>query len=166
VTVAIAHLAARQEIRNMAERSDLQKPSEPFREAGLSLRMPRSARRMIAGHEQLETFSALVRSAVEQGSLQNARLSFMRLNDALEAHFAVEDEHFFPAMRGLKPSLAPELAQLVREHADFRVAMDELRDLLARGSAEAFVLRFEEFCDALSDHEVGEERIIRRAIAE
>ncbi len=148
----------------MAERSDPRRPSDPASEPGLTLQISRRARRVIAGHEQLGTFSELVRNWVEQGSLQNARLSFMRLCDALHAHLNVEDQQFFPAIRGLKPSLAPELAQLVREHADFRVAMDELRDLLARGSAEAFVLRFEEFCDALSDHEVREERIIERAI--
>jgi hypothetical protein len=150
----------------VAERSDPQRPSDPALEPGLALQITRRARRVIAGHDQLGTFSELVRSGVEQRSLQNARLSFMRLCDALEAHLNVEDQQFFPAMRGLKPSLAPELAYLIREHVDFRIAMDELRDLLARGSAEAFALDFEKFIDALEDHEVREERIIRRAIPE
>ncbi len=150
----------------MAERSDSRRPSDPASEPGLTLQISRRARRVIAGHEQLLTFCELVRDWVEQGSLQNARLSFMRLCDALEAHFTVEDQHFFPAMRGLKPVLAPELVYLIREHSDLRIAMDELRDLLARGSAEAFASDFKEFCDALADHEVREERIIEGAIPE
>ena len=72
----------------MAERSDPRRPTEP----GLTLHISRRARRVLAGHEQLLTFCELVRDWVEQGSLQNARLSFMRLCDALEAHFTVEDQ--------------------------------------------------------------------------
>ena len=150
----------------MTDRSPPRSPldPDPFQEPGLARQIPRRARRVIAGHQQLETFSEFVRSAVEAGSLHNARLSFMRLCDALDAHITVEDQHFFPAMRGLRPELAPDLGQLIREHAEFRITMDALRDLLAQGSAEAFATQFEEFCDTVADHELREERIIGRAI--
>jgi hypothetical protein len=147
----------------MTDRYEPGPPSNPLAEPGLARQIPRRARRVIAGHEQLQTFSELVRSAVEQGSLHNARLSFTRLCDALDAHITVEDHHFFPAMRGLKPEIAAELAQLIREHAAFRLTMEALHDLLAQGSAEAFAMDFEVFCDELADHEFREEQLIKRA---
>ena len=152
------------ETRTMTDRTTPSRHSAPFSEPGLARQIPRRARRVIAGHEQLETFCELVRSALDEGSLHGARLSFTRLCDALDAHIPVEDQHFFPAMRGLKPALGPELAQLIREHADFRITMESLHDLLAQGSAEAFATKFEEFCDEIADHEVREERIIEDAV--
>jgi hypothetical protein len=149
----------------MGHELETRKMPSTLTEPGLGMRIPRQARRMVSGHEQLETFADLVREAVADGSLQNARLSFMRLGDALDAHLTLEDQHFFPALRGLKPELAHDLTQLICEHAEFRIALDELRALLAKGSAEAFALDFETFCGQLADHEAREERLIRGAVS-
>ena len=153
----------------MAERRDPRSPgARPddaglLSEPGLLLRMSSDTRRMFGQHRQLEDFSGLVASALAGGSLRSARLAFTRFRDALEAHITVEDQMFFPAVRGLRPGLDAHLAQLVREHARFREHLDELHELLAKGSAEAFGKSFGDFREDFAQHEAREEQIISAA---
>ena len=128
---------------------------------GLDVRIAQETRRIFGQHEQLRSFFELVRDGLARESLQSTRLAFTRFRDALEAHIAVEDSSWFPALRGLRPHLAPRLAQLVLDHARFRDELEELFELLARGSAEEFSVRFARFCDDFADHESREEALAR-----
>jgi hemerythrin-like domain-containing protein len=128
-------------------------------EPGLDLRISSETRRMLGQHSQLHTFFDLVREGLERGSLQAVRLAFTRFRDAIEAHMDVEDNAYFPALRGLRPHLAPQLAQLVLDHARSREEIEEMYELLARGSAEEFRDRFSAFCDAFASHEAREEAL-------
>ena len=130
-------------------------------EPGLNLRVATETRRVLGPHAQLNTFFRMVDEALTRGSLQGARISFMRFRDAYEAHMDVEESSFFPALRGLKPHLAPDLSELVLDHARHRELLDELHELLARGSAEPFSQSFTRFCDELARHEAREEALIR-----
>ena len=147
----------------MAERSDSRNsPGSPM-DPGLTLRFPSVARRIVSQHEQLDTFSALVRSSVERGSLRRARRAFTSFRDALDAHVTMEDQTFFPAIHGLNPALGPDLEPLVGDHADFRLRMDDLHEQLARGSVEEFSRAFDDFCIDFSRHEAREEKIVAHA---
>lgn len=126
---------------------------------GLALRVASETRRVFGQHARLENFFDMVAEALQRGSLQTARIAFTRFRDALEAHIDVEDKSFFPALRGLRPHLAPQLAQLVMDHARYRECLEELHDLLARGSAEEFSRTFTEFCDEFAVHESREESL-------
>ena len=132
-------------------------------DSGLKLRFPSIARRIVSQHEQLDMFAAMVSSSVEGGSLRSARRAFTSFAAALESHISLEDQTFFPALRGLSPSLGPSLAQLIAEHAGFRQRLDDLHELLARGSAEEFRRGFDGFCSDFAQHEVREERIVAGA---
>ncbi len=153
----------------MAERRDPRSPgARPdhaglLSEPGLVFRVSSGARRIFGQHRQLEDFSGMVASALARGSLRSTRLAFTRFRDALEAHITVEDQMFFPAVRGLRPGLDAHLAQLVLEHASFREHLDELHELLAKGSAEAFGESFVAFCADFAQHEAREEQIIAAA---
>jgi hypothetical protein len=129
---------------------------------GLSLRVASETKRILGQHAQLDAFFQMVDEALARGSMQAARIAFMRFRDAYESHVDVEEHSFFPTLRGLKPHLAPHLAQLVLEHARHREHLDELHELLARGSAEPFSSSFTRFCDELARHEAREEALIRR----
>jgi hypothetical protein len=131
-------------------------------DAGLELRLQSVLRRIQSQHEQLRIFAEVVASSVLAGSLRRARLGFMSFSDALDAHVTMEDRTVFPAVRGLVPELAPDLTQLVADHARFRDCLDALHDLLARGSAEDFSSDFASFRDEFAAHEAREERILRR----
>ena len=128
-------------------------------EPGLDLRIANETRRMFGQHAQLRAFFDLVREGLERNSLQATRLAFTRFRDAIEAHMDVEDNSYFPALRGLRPHLAPQLAQLVLDHASNREHLEELHELLARGSAEEFLRLFARFCDAFAVHEAREEAL-------
>jgi len=130
-------------------------------EPGLNLRVASETRRVLGQHAQLNSFFRMVDEALARSSLQGARISFMRFRDAYEAHMDVEEHSFFPALRGLKPHLAPHLAEMVLEHTRHREQLDELHELLARGSAEPFSQCFTRFCDELARHEAREEALIR-----
>ena len=97
------------------------------------------------------------------GSLPSARVTFASFSDALESHITLEEQSFFPAIRGLRKSLGPQLAQLTVDHDRFRQRLEDLHELLARGSAEEFIVVFDEFCDDFAWHEVREERIVAEA---
>ena len=145
----------------MAECSE-RKPRGSAMDPGLTLRFPSVARRIVSQHEQLDTFSTLVRSSIESGSLRSARTAFTSFCDALDAHITMEDQTFFPAIHGLNPALAPHLTQLIDDHASFRLRMDELHEQLARGSGEEFSRAFDQFCADFSRHEAREEKIVAR----
>jgi iron-sulfur cluster repair protein YtfE (RIC family) len=127
---------------------------------GLRLRLRGEAKRLSTQHEQLDTFFEMVESALERGSLNGARASFVRFCDALEAHLSLEDRVFFPALRGLRPDLTKRLTGLVEEHTSLRLELDQLRDLLAAGSAETFSKQFERLGGFLTEHERREDLLL------
>ncbi len=128
-------------------------------EPGLDLRIAAETKRIFGQHAQLRSFFELVGDGLARHSLQAVRLAFTRFRDAIEAHMDVEDKSYFPALRGLRPHLAPQLAQLVLDHARHREELEELHELLERGSAEEFSRRFAAFCDAFAEHEAREEAL-------
>ena len=132
---------------------------------GLRLRMANEAYRISSQHRQLGVFFEMVMSAMRRSSLHGARIAYLRFRDALEAHVTLEDQMFFPALSRLNPRFRVELADLVDEHEAFRVMLDELQDLLARGDGPGFQRAFERFAESFSEHEVREERIVKRASA-
>jgi hypothetical protein len=139
--------------------SDSTSTGYEFSEPGLDLRIEAQTKRIFGQHAQLRSFFELVKEGLERNSLQSARLAFTRFRDAIEAHMHVEDHSYFPALRGLRPQLAPQLAQLVLDHARNREELEELYELLARGSAEEFSRRFSTFCDDFAEHEAREEAL-------
>jgi regulator of replication initiation timing len=136
-------------------------PEEP--QPGLRLRLRGEAKRLSTQHKQLDTFFDMVTSALERGSLTGARVSFVRFCDALEAHIDLEDRVFFPALRGLRPDMTERLTGLVEEHTAVRLELDQLRDLLAVGSAETFSKQFERLGVFLGEHERREDELLELA---
>ena len=124
--------------------------------------MERYGSRLSAQHRQLDEFFATVMSALERGSLVTARAVFVRFRDALDAHVTLEDRVFFPALRGLHPRITSELVRLVEDHESFRRDLDELSDLLAKGSGEEFADAFDCLAVTFSQHEEREEGLMTR----
>lgn len=134
-----------------------------FVEPGLAMRLSQETGRISRQHRRLSSLSEMVAAALATGSLRNARLAFTRFRDAIEAHIAVEEQLFFPAVRGFQPSLAPVLSQLIAEHVRFAAVMEDLYDLLAKGSAEEFQQGFEALQVDFAVHEAKEEKLVAKA---
>ena len=98
-------------------------------EPALERRMEHLGLRLSAQHRQLDEFFEAVVAAVERGSLVAARAAFSHFDDALDAHVTLEDQIFFPALRGLHRQIDSELVAFVEEHGRFRHSLHELADL-------------------------------------
>jgi hypothetical protein len=125
-------------------------PSQP----GLALRVQRGRRTISAQHRQLDHFYLRVASALEAARIETARAAFARFSDALEAHLALEDGLYFPALRGLRPELAEHLDRLEDEHQRLRERLGRV----ARGALDRE--RLEGLADELADHEGREEALL------
>jgi hypothetical protein len=135
-----------------------------FDQPGLRLRMGHEARRISSQHRQLDSLFALVADAVRRGAPREARDAFVRFADALDAHVSLEDELYFPALRGLQPALAGDLTVLEQEHRIFREQTDELRRLFDAAFDSEGLARceapLERLVCAVEDHEGREELLV------
>lgn len=129
-------------------------------DGGLPMRVRREALRIAAQHHQLDEFHAVFEDALARGDLSGASVSFANFADALEAHFSLEEEFYFPALHGYRRDLASELARLTRDHAALRTGMAQLSAELGRGDRAACELGFEAWLAQLLAHERLEEALM------
>jgi len=129
-------------------------------EPGLSLRMQRERRVISAQHRQLDDFYVRLASALDGGDLAEASKAFWRFSDALEAHLALEDGLYFPALRGLAPALAGDLDVLCDEHQALRERLSAVARQLEVGACEACVRPLERLVGDLAEHEGREEGLL------
>jgi hypothetical protein len=127
---------------------------------GLALRMQREVRVISAQHRQLDEFYARVADAVHGDQPDAARAAFARFADALEAHFALEDGLYFPALRGLRPALGPDLEALCDEHQRLREALAGVARLVDAGACAACAPPLERLAGDMAEHEGREEGLL------
>lgn len=128
-------------------------------QTGLRHRLKRVVRQMGDQHRHLKALYAELRTALEAEASPAAVASVTRYRDAIDAHFELESEVFFPAVHGLVPALGPELEALEREHALLRAALGAVHgelELDPGAGAEALA----HFVATLREHEAREEGIV------
>jgi iron-sulfur cluster repair protein YtfE (RIC family) len=134
--------------------------SQGVRQPGLALRVQRGERTISAQHRQLDDFYLRVASALEGEQPDTARAAFARFASALEAHLALEDGLYFPALRGLKPALAAALDQLEDEHQGLRERLAHVARSIEGTPCAACAPLLESLAGALADHEGREEGLL------
>ena len=127
---------------------------------GLAARVRHEALRIAAQHHQLDEFHAVFEDALARGDLSSARVTFANFAGALEAHFSLEEEFYFPALHGYRRDLTSELARLCHEHAALRTGVAQLTEELARGEFAACKLELEAWVAQLLAHERSEEALM------
>ncbi len=138
-------------------------PGPAAHEDGLGLRMRREALRVASQHHQLDQFHEVFENALARGDAASAQLSFARFADALEAHFSLEEQIYFPALHGRDPTSAPALAELVREHDALRGALDEIHGALRARDLPACDAAIGAWLPRLVLHERREEALMTQA---
>ncbi len=133
-------------------------------EPGLALRMQRETRVISAQHRQLDDFYVRVAAAIDADAPEAARAAFTRFADALEAHLALEDGLYFPALRGLRPALARDLDTFCEEHQRLRASVAGVARLLEHGACAACARPFERLAGDLAEHEGREEGLLASLI--
>jgi hemerythrin-like domain-containing protein len=128
---------------------------------GLKKRLGQEARRISSQHEQLDSLFGLVADAVDREERVQARDAFVRFQDALDAHFSLEESMYFPALHGLRPALSAELRELVREHGVLREVLFRVGRLLGDSVPLPECAReLDRLADQLADHESREELLV------
>ena len=130
-------------------------------DSGLRFRLRRAARQIAQQHQSIrEILASLERSLGEGERGRDAvRALFVRYREAVEAHFALEEDVLFPALHGLHPSRSPELEALEAEHGDFAGRLGDLAERLASAALAEFGGGFERFAREMVAHETREERL-------
>lgn len=136
--------------------------TEIERQPGLRMRVEREARRISSQHRQLDVFYGMVVDSLSRGRVRRACSEFLRLHDAIEAHFTVEERMHFPALHGLRPELDAELASLVEEHKSFRERLGKIADVLERGDLADGGEQLDQLVVRLAAHESREEQLAQR----
>ena len=127
---------------------------------GLALRMQRETRVISAQHRQLDDFYLRVATAVHGDQPDAARAAFARFADALEAHFALEDGLYFPALRGLQPALGPDLEALCDEHQRLREDLAGVARLVDTGVCAECARPLDRLAGDIAEHEGREEGLL------
>ena len=134
----------------------------PTADRGLRARMRTEERRISAQHERIDAFCREVLRRIDRDGPAQSMEEFARLQEAIEAHMAVEDEVYFPALHGLRPDVEPELRSLIEEHEQMRRQVEGVRELLLAGDRERGSRALGDLTRRIERHELAEEELIAR----
>jgi hypothetical protein len=84
------------------------------------------AHRVASQHRIIEWRMKGVRAAIAEGDLPQAKGRLAGLKRMLEAHFVLEENHYFPVARKARPGLGADLQRLAEEHGDIRSALERV----------------------------------------
>ena len=132
-------------------------------EPGLRKRLARQGTGIASQHRQLDLFVREVSRALRLCQWRDCETAVFRLQGALNAHFAVEEQVVFPALHGLHSELADKLLALERDHERLREDVDRLALAIVTSDITTARRALEEFDAALNAHERSEERILENA---
>jgi iron-sulfur cluster repair protein YtfE (RIC family) len=128
---------------------------------GLRYRLRRASRQIAEQHKHMRELARELEQALADQLPDKLKDVLLRFRGAMDAHFALEDGVFFPALHGLHPEQRSELEELSRQHQNFGVELERLRQRLEEGSLERFGTAFHELVKGLSLHEQREEKVVR-----
>ena len=131
--------------------------------SGLRYRVRRAARQISDQHRHMNELRRRCDEALSGGNDGEVREALLRYCGALDAHFALEEDVFFPALHGLRPEHTEELDTLSREHQVFAARLTALRRYAETGGdGDGAVTSFHSFVEEMGQHEAREERLVRK----
>lgn len=121
---------------------------------------------IVEQHRLLEEFFAESRVALagEETDAMAQALAF--LQEALEAHFELEDRLHHPPIRALRPQHAPTLRSITDGHARFRAQLAAILERIGEGALAEARAWFEDLSLGFAAHEAVEEGLLRAIEAE
>ncbi len=120
---------------------------------------------MIAGyltedHQRCDALFAEAEQKVSEGDWAAARTAFDRMRQAIEHHFAMEEEVFFPAFEETTGMTMGPTQVMRQEHAQMRALFDAMAGALESGDAEAYLGDSETLLILMQQHNAKEEQIL------
>jgi len=131
-------------------------------DSGLRYRLRRAARQVGEQHRRIGEIYLELGTAVANRTKPDAMQALLRYQEALEAHFRLEEEVFFPAIHGLEPTRESELGELRRTHERLRKELCGLVEAAVEVGPEAFSEWLHRFAKQMAVHESHEEELLER----
>ncbi len=119
-----------------------------------------SLKRWWQEHSELDQLVEDVQSAMAQGSSQSAGTALEELSEALDAHFTVEENVYFPLIEKVSPRHSPALQGVRQGHQKIRETLEDLRDLIERAQFTPAKRTLALLLDHFHEHEVAETSLI------
>lgn len=132
---------------------------------GLRYRLRRASRQIAEQHRDMKELVSELERALGEERADQLKDVLLRFRAAMDAHFALEEGVFFPALHGLHPEQRSELEELSLQHQSFGAEIRRMAELLDDDSLERFASAFHELVEGLIMHERREEGVAR-AIAD
>jgi hypothetical protein len=129
---------------------------------GLRMRMRGEERRISSQHKQLGDLFDRVLASMDGGRPRLAVNDFLLFSTALEAHMAVEEDIYFPALHGLRDDVGGELVELVSEHVRIRGELSRVQKRLNGGNRVAAQQALDDLASLVGRHEKQEEGLLAR----
>lgn len=115
-------------------------------------------------HDRLNRLYNSLQRDLHPSSRHAAYASFVRLRDALEAHFEVEDRVHFPTIQKFRPEFANLICSLQQGHTRFRKELAQISQIISAGEIDESRRLVGIFAHALADHEKAEEDLLAQVM--
>jgi hemerythrin superfamily protein len=89
-----------------------------------------------------------------------AERKIVGLRRVLDAHFLLEEEHYFPGVRDQRPERASDLDRLVEEHVSMRKRAEEILARLDQAEWQPATESFDALRSLFEDHEASERQLV------
>jgi iron-sulfur cluster repair protein YtfE (RIC family) len=132
---------------------------------GLEHRLRRTERRIVEQHRHIRELTVELDRAAEAGRSAEVRTWLHRLEEALRAHFELEEDVVFPALHGMEPSQVAALERLVREHGEMLEQLRRVRDATSEAEQGTVSDGLPALRSQLSDHERREEALVKAVMS-
>ncbi len=109
-------------------------------------------------HDRIDAWFETTRSVL---ATDEAATACAQLRDALESHFAQEEDLYFPTLWQLRPDCEKTLRGLIAAHAVYLEKVDKTAEFIGAGRPDDAVACFEELQALFAAHEVEEEETLR-----
>lgn len=130
-------------------------------QTGLLFRVRRAAKQIAEQHRHIGEVQGRLESALAGAARDELKQALNRYRGAVDAHFSLEEEVFFPALHGLHPEQGAALERLSAEHGEFTRALEALERELDGDARERFGEALRRLVDRMAEHESREERLVR-----
>ena len=113
-------------------------------------------------HRLIESLLKELARAVSDGDGARSRSRLASLRRALEAHFALEEDHYFPALREARPDLDADLRALEEQHGQLRADLDRIAAGVDEPTLEPVRSALGAFDACFRRHEETEGKVLTR----
>jgi DUF438 domain-containing protein len=114
---------------------------------------------MTDDHRHCDELFAQAEEAADRGNIASAVTAFRAFRQALEGHFAREEEVLFPAFEQRGGGSGPTTVMRM-EHAQMRALFQELDNALAAGDGHSYLGLSETLLVMMQQHNLKEEQIL------